>query len=39
MANDDNPELVRLRRRGVAFARENAWLFHDLAQRMFMPRH
>lgn len=36
LANDDNPKMVGLRRRAVALARENSWLYHELSRRLFV---
>lgn len=36
LVNDDNPKMIGLRRRGIAIARENSWLYHELARRIFV---
>lgn len=36
LANDNNQNMIGLRRRGVEISRENSWLYHELSHRIFV---
>lgn len=36
LREDNDPQIIALKRKGIALLRENAWLYHDFTRRLFL---